>query len=187
MVQAIMAGRKTQTRRALKLPIKDRDVGCELAGCELAGSERDTHRHCPYGQPGDRLWVKETWAPNPLAPKGAEAARPYVLYRANGDTAPGWRPSIFMSRRSSRITLEVTAVRVERLNAINAADAIAEGIEERYAGQYLDYDWKLKDGSVHTYGDPRESYRSLWQAINGPGSWAVNPWVWVVEFRRIAP
>lgn len=92
------------------------------------------------------------------------------------------RPSIYMPRWASRITLEVTGVRVERLNDINQEDAIAEGVEAH------------DDDGVTYYGplgrgvcDPIVAYRSLWDSINGPGSWAANPWVWVVEFKRVRP
>lgn len=191
MVRALLDGTKTQTRRVVKVQPGDAHVMRYCAG-DLAARQIGACRwedvRVPYGGPGDRLWVRETWAPNFRAPLGASDKSPYVLYRANGDGEPAtkWKPSIFMRRHSSRITLEVTTVRVERLNQITEADAIAEGVEERFDGQYLDYDWKLKGGSIHTYGDPRASYRSLWQSINGPGSWALNPWVWRVEFKKVA-
>lgn len=210
MVRALLAGTKTQTRREINWRRLHKVAGlpfptkCKLAWFNLingwgldAGDGMMRAVSCPYGAVGDRLWVKETFRVN------GTMAGPRITYA--GDEAQAfpsgcpdecsdwiaddnhWRPSIFMRRYASRILLEITAVRVERLNAITGADAIAEGIEERFDGQYLDYDWKLKGGSIHTYGDPRESYRSLWQSINGRGSWALNPWVWVIEFRRITP
>jgi len=109
-----------------------------------------------------------------------------------------WRPSIFMPRWASRLELEITEVRVERLNAITEADAIAEGIEQRESCAWNNYLFqtahpkrgeKITDEQhrIRGYVDPRESYRSLWESINGPGSWALNPYVWALTFRRITP
>lgn len=109
-----------------------------------------------------------------------------------GPPQPGkLRPAMFMPRWASRITLEVTGVRVERLQEISEADAVAEGIESRQVSdadtRWLRYDRDESEGKAYsTTGDARASYRSLWESINGPGSWAANPWVWVVEFTRIA-
>jgi hypothetical protein len=96
---------------------------------------------------------------------------------------------MFMPRWASRITLEVTGVRVERLQDISEADAVAEGIESRQVSdtnsRWLLYGRDLSEGKLYsTTGDSRKSYRSLWESINGPGSWDANPWVWVVAFRR---
>ena len=199
MVRALLAGTKTQTRRIVKprvVPIVEECFRVNGKWCNHT-FDYDLVGLSPYGCPSNRLWVKETFRVN------GTMAGPKITYAADGAThVPAgcpddctdwvaddnhWRPSIFMRRYASRASLEVTAVRVERLNAITEVDAIAEGIEERFDGQYLDYDWKLKDGSIRTYGDPRESYRSLWQSINGPDSWARNPGVWVIEFRRVTP
>jgi hypothetical protein len=136
---------------------------------------------CPYGQPGDRLWVRETWD----VPPGSERADEAV-YRADftadqeveakqlARLAPGlahrWRPSIHMPRWASRITLEVTGVRVERLQDISDADVAAEGI-----------------GVTHAL-DPQSAFQRLWNSINGArGQWASNPWAWVISFRRVSP
>lgn len=198
MVQAIMAGRKTQTRRVVNWERLHKQAGlpyptnCSLAWFNLckgwaldAGDGMMREVDCPYGKVGDRLWVKETWAPNPRAPQGREADAPYVLYRANGDTAPGWRPSIFMSRLGSRITLEVAAVRVARLNDISEADAAAEGVTPAAAnaqGAALAGIFGATEFMPH-----RSAYATLWEQINGYGAWDANPWVWVIEFRRLAP
>lgn len=160
---------------------------------------------CPYGQPGDRLWVRETWR----AHKAFDLAAPHELPKIDGvhyeaDAKPlFWdygklRPSIHMPRWASRITLEITGVRVERLNDISEVDAKAEGLNT-----------VTKDGSLWKWGiadsdglpgnddtgwhwqewecDPRDAYSKLWESINGPDSWGANPWVWAVEFRRVKP
>lgn len=197
MVRAILAGTKTQTRRVMK-PRRDRDVGCELACNELAGEVNGgRYRNAPW-QPGDRLWVKETTLKvedhGYLGPVYAESEEGRACL--SGGLAPSeddctevdpWeikrRPSIFMPRSMARIHLEVVGVRVERLQNISEADAHAEGIEKTAHGFWRLYGEAEADG---TYS-PRSSYRSLWDSINGPGSWAANPWVWAIKFRRIAP
>lgn len=162
MVRAILAGTKTQTRRVVK------------------PGTPDDWNSCPYGGPNTRLWVRETHMD-----LGA-----CYLYRADASAeqeralvAPGqrWRPSIHMPRAASRITLEVADVRVERLQDISEADAVAEGVpnQTRLTGY-------SKDGGCQ-WGpaEPVAEYCSLWEQINGPGSWDANPLVWVVKFRRI--
>ena len=127
---------------------------------------------CPYGRVGDHLWVRETWAPHTWPPTG-----PSYQYAAD-DQYPAperWRPSIHMPRAASRITLEVVSVRVERLNDISEEDAIAEGCPYGVGGWMVD----------PAVGD--KQFPTLWERINGPGSWDANPWVWVVEFKRIEP
>lgn len=195
MVCAILDGRKTQTRRIVKLPVIDKDYGCELSGGNLASSQRDIIRHSPYGQPGDQLWVKETHRVN-----GAMAG-PRITYRADGaeafpqgcpDTCKdwcaddnNWRPSIFMRRYTSRIQLVITSVRVERLNDIIEEDALAEGIKEGCG----EFDYYVPRETGMALGDVQENpscaYQRLWKSINGAGSWAENPWVWVIQFERI--
>ena len=200
MVLAILAGAKTQTRRPVK-PRKDRAIGCELACHELAGEvNAGDYMNAPWA-PGDRLWVRETHA---IVPRTAYAwsngveqvIRPdddhdAAIFRAGWDRSSSgfsWRPSIHMPRWASRITLEVTDVRVERLQDISEKDAQAEGIErtEDFFGCPC---WRVygePDGAdVVAPDDPIGSYRSLWELINGPGSWGANPWVWVVSFRRL--
>jgi hypothetical protein len=171
MIRAVLAGTKTQTRRVVKGTALEwlRPDGFTP---EFVASEEN--RLCPYGHPGDQLWVRETW-------------RRYgdgIAYRADfhdkafADSvhAP-WKPSIHMPRAAARIQLEVTDVRVERLQAISAEDARAEGHPRR---EEITDEETHRDAAV-------DWYRDLWDSINGPGSWNANPWVWVVEFRRLRP
>lgn len=170
MVRALLDGTKTQTRRAVKAR-KDPDYGCQMTPGEIAGDENPT-RLCPYGQPGDRLWVREAWSSHAcfdhLAPRDCPKS---IHYTADGKIQTGkGRPSIHMPRWASRITLDVVSVRVERLQDISRGDAMAEGcpFPNMAAGD-----------------DPRKWFADLWQQINGADSWAINPWVWVVEFKRV--
>jgi hypothetical protein len=183
MVRAILEGRKTQTRRVLKL--QDYDGGDCYETKD--GILRDILSLCPYGIPGDRLWVRETWR------RHKENLPDGIMYRANnmlsfftGDEPEAahdckrtdfWRPSIFMPRWASRITLEVTGVRVERLQEITEEEAQAEGVEARRS---------MKDGVapvVYSYQDP---FRIIWDSINGKKyPWSDNPWVWVIDFRHM--
>ena len=216
MVRAILDFRKTQTRRVVKLR-KCPDFGCQMSPSEIAGErEEKLRRLCPYGHPGDRLWVRETWQ-GPLMDaevmENEYRASPddfhnpkYCEYAADGGPAPEfitlddelvqrWKPSIHMPRWASRILLEIVSVRVERLQDISEEDAEAEGIEginqPTGGDDYQDY-WrnygasaKQADGWPWFAGDQIASYKSLWESINGPGSWDENTWVWVIEFRRI--
>jgi hypothetical protein len=166
MVRAILDGRKSQTRRIVKGEVVDRAAA----------------KGCPHGTTGDRLWVRETFA----------TGYGGVFYRASeGDNCKSisgaivpWKPSIFMPRKLSRLTLEITAIRVERLQQISEADARAEGVEPcevlGTSGGFKDY-VDLNNGCESAYA----SYHSLWESINGKGSWQKNPWVWVIEFRQI--
>lgn len=177
MVRALLDGWKTQMRRIVK-PQPDHRADwlkCDMndtyrAGIKFGEVPQFGHWKCPYGKPGDRLWVRETWTVKQLC----SAPKPPVYYYASYDPCPHvWRPSIFMPRWASRITLEVVSVRVERLQNISEADARAEGVT-------------LKGGQGYD-GWARAEYTALWESINGSGSWAANPFVWVIEFRRIAP
>jgi hypothetical protein len=197
MVRALLAGTKTQTRRI----IKDQSIGerfshmtddglahLEWLGTPCCGSgvwdvqEYSANVASPYGQPGDRLWVRETWAYgiNAMASKRDEDG-PFV-YAADGTTqgrlCERWRPSIHMPRAASRIALEITGVRVERLQDIHPVDALKEGLEQC---EDLPYRW---DHPV-CLQTAVKLYSELWEQINGPGSWAQNLWVWVVEFKRV--
>ena len=181
MVRALLAGTKTQTRRVVKLRgaevIDERGWQTVFLRSPWPWSpEADAWVPCPYGAPGDRLWVRETWA----APHDRDHLRPREIpngtrihHRASWEGPSGllWRPSIHMPRWASRITLEVTGVRVERLQAISEEDAKAEGcpFDEPPPGK------------------PWAWFRKLWMDINGAESWASNPWVWVVEFKRVTP
>lgn len=192
MVRALLDGSKTQTRRVVKPQpphdLQHRSVDAPDAFVAegehtwWAGNHTQGIYHsarCPYGQPGDRLWVREAWAPKAIDPECTVAA-----YRATDDECKGpWTPSIHMPRWASRLDLEITGVRVERLQDISEADAIAEGIERREdaCGSWKHY------GDTGMSVDAIGSYRSLWERINGDESWKSDPWVWVVEFRRIRP
>lgn len=190
MVQAVLDGRKTQTRRIVPVPeIEFYD------GYAPNGDVRWSTRTQPtgtnvirnrYGARGDRLWVKETWG---LASTGGWTCDPCVTYRVDGVQRlvdpkqlieagykhhDGWRPSIFMYRCLSRIDLEVTAVRVERLQTLTRDDAIAEGCPPQK--------WYRVDGG------PEHWFKTLWNNLNGErATWKSNPWVWVVSFKRVRP
>ncbi|MFD2297726.1 hypothetical protein QRO11_15540 [Paracidovorax citrulli] len=195
MVRALLAGTKTQTRRVWKLP-----RGCQWYA-ELGGESEgwvidpgqpwwlhvDEFR-CPYGQPGDRLWVREAWRTvaeaDALPPRDLNEAH-RIWNEADAPHQPGagkLRPGMFMPRWASRITLEITAVRVERLQDISREDAMAEGIVIQPDGGY-----GLADTTHYHATDPRQSYFSLWEAINGPGNVEANPWVWAVTFPAVGP
>lgn len=189
MVRAILAGTKTQTRRVVK-PRKDPDYGRELSPCEIAGDEHIA-RLCPYGAPGDRLWVRETFAGSIAYERHGYPLKEWgnkIWYVADGEPRSGqWtrpRPSIHMPRCLSRITLEVTEVRVERLQDISDQDAVAEGTPCYVCGGPMD---GRSEDDCHCFHRraTASDYRGLWESINGPGSWEANPWVWCVSFRRI--
>lgn len=182
MVRAILDGRKTHTRRALS-PQPD-TVQQGLIG-PLNGS--GNLLVCKHGQPGDRLWVRETWARYNIDQNSHDMA-----YRATtpSDWPPEglWRPSIHMPRWASRITLEITGVRIERLQDITEGDAKQEGVEPISFEKFSAEDRALLDYPLMESGDSyRNGFAFLWESINGPGSWAKNPWVWVIEFKRRKP
>lgn len=213
MVRAILDGTKTQTRRAVKLRNGQYMPPSEKA--DINGW-RQMLRNCPYGKPGDRLWVREAWRTvaeaDATPPRDlSEAHRLWFEVDVPHQAGAGkYRPPMFMPRWASRITLEITGVRVERLNDISEEDANAEGCERLHEDEHGyvfrdDRDWKLcpkcggtrlhdalggGGGVIHDV-DCRECdtyqkrFKHLWQSINGPDSWAANPWVWVVEFKRL--
>lgn len=190
MVRAILEGRKAQTRRVVKHqpcggwefdgvygkitshhPQRGKFGAFLRRGVDTSWPELGIIP-CPFGQPGDRLWVKETYAAWP-----AGHDDPELIYRAHwsvpeahAPTCKGWTPSIHMPRWASRITRKITNIRVERLNKITRGDAMAEGCPFP----------NMADGP-----DPREWFSDLWESINGKGSWDANPWVWVIEFRKL--
>ena len=191
MVNAILDGRKTQTRRIVK-PTKDRNgSGCQLAPCEIAGEVNGgDYALCPYGQPGDRLWVRENF----LYLMHGDVTAGDIKYCASidsrsaaGSKNPGYwwrkRPSIHMPRWASRITLEIVSVRVERLKQMSERDALQEGIGLVLADNWPD----PKAMSEAVAKSRRAGFKLLWESINGAESWDANPWVWVVEFRRVEP
>lgn len=192
MVRAILYDNKSQTRRAVTPSLRWDSIEPLPAFPGEWARYRSGVRHasitCPYGRPGDHLWVRETWATPPyfdfVRPSDLQVGTP-IYYVADGKESWGrhnelsseatrslpefWtrRPSIHMPRWASRITLEITGVRVERLQEISASDALAEGVTHS------------------TLNDPRVEYRWLWESIYSTGSWDANPWVWVIEFRKV--
>ena len=154
---------------------------------------------CPYGEPGERLWVRETFCEWPAGGQCDEPVIPPTTtyeYAADHPTRKGWRPSICMPRAASRITLEITDVRVERLNAISEDDARAEGVStylppkpkptrplEGLSGmQSTD----VLDSIGERFDNARSAYRMLWDEINGKRApWSSNPWVWALTFKRV--
>lgn len=212
MVRALLDGRKTQTRRVVKLPrnwVPNHDsrpditsngsLCVEPRGVAVTEDTEDTYDvlRCPYGAPGDRLWVKETWAAPPscdtIKPSDLDPLTP-IRYASDGVVrgvskrfvdkdgciAIGkGRPSIFMPRWASRITLEVTGVRVERLQAISEEDAMTEGVDLKSEA------WPDFPEAMPISLKPRYAFELLWESINGRDSWAANPWVWVVSFQRV--
>ncbi|HCN4302961.1 TPA: hypothetical protein N6T98_003851 [Escherichia coli] len=175
MVRAILGGNKTQTRRIVEEKFYGRAVAAELFA-----------KHCPYGQPGDRIWVRETYR---VHGKATDVAT--LVYRAsvrnswteqthrvpvdvcNKPVSEKWTPSIHMPRWASRILLEITDVRVERLRDMSEADAKAEGATP----------------ATYKITPPEAVYRvgfgDIWRSIYGQDNWLSNPWVWVIEFKRI--
>ena len=191
MVRAILDGRKTMTRRVVKIaqhPQAERVQhfeGLRWDWLRYDGLRLSTFK-CPFGKTGDRLWVRETFRlsdPNDCAcyePCRCRSGQP--MYRADGhyhDMEYKWKPSIYMPRWSSRITLEVTGVRVERLQDISEEDAQAEG-----APLELGVLERTILGAKARY---RSGFVRLWESINGPGSWDANPWVWCISFKRVTP
>lgn len=183
-VRAILEGRKTQTRRVV---FKDGDdINHNPWWC--SGShwqDGDELMKCPWKK-GQRLWVRETWAEDTPEPKEAYPCDLEVVYRADGDCQDmWWRSPIHMPRWASRITLEVTEVRVERLQKIGkdgrkSHDVLAEGVTR----QEIDHQQKF----FHPDDSPAIAFAAKWNAINGKKHpWASNPWVWVIAFKRIKP
>lgn len=228
MVRAILSGQKTVTRRVVKVP-QIPEATTEFEGspdhafsavaqrhrrwgfCVFGETERavadQLASYCPYGKPGDRLWVREAWLPDPDRDHDAWDDHHCTAYEWDGcggkikDVPPAmqkpehciyregwsgtdliWRPSIHMPRWASRILLEVTAVRVERLREISEEQARSEGISPLSTGRFhCGHD---EEGQI-TSKSPVTAFAWLWGSINGEGSWAENPWVWVVEFKRV--
>jgi hypothetical protein len=188
MVRAILEDRKTVTRREAK---KRAALDCLATGFEPAFLALPGNADlCPYGRPGDRLWVRETCFINDYRETNVpeeERAETEIVYRA--DPLPcwegeereiRWRPSIHMPRWASRILLEINAVRVERLQDISRADIRAEGLQ-------CPPELASDDVSPNYRDWYPAAWRELWESINGADSWTTNPWVWVVEFKRVTP
>ena len=192
MVRALLAGRKTQTRRAMKpqpdlTPELNDDAEAEF----YAGDECVHIRPCPYGKPGDLLWVRSPWRTHadldPYPPRDLMLLDGLSIYYEGITTSVGvdwgrYRHARFMPRAFSLLTLQLTDVRVQRLQDISEVDARAEGLERR-----LDWlpQYRGAPGLPWRSEFPREAFSDLWQSINGPESWDVNPWVWALSFRVI--
>ncbi|HCL6947623.1 TPA: hypothetical protein N2R56_002725 [Enterobacter cloacae] len=217
MVRAILDGRKTQTRRIMKIQPSDgfhpthngydldlnahwytpgvvdkngylqpakKDVFC-------VADENEGYT-CPFGAVGDRIWVRETWA------EAGAGAPDLKLYRANypehvpthyENVPPAdeirWTPSIHMPRRACRLTLEITGVRVERLNGISETDAEAEGIDMEALFDAQDCYDCIADHNMTGRPTATGAFKYLWESIYGEESWKSNPWVWVIEFKVV--
>lgn len=196
MVRAILDGRKTQTRRPVKFPVHDKNLGCELAGNELAGElSAGNYLNSAFGKPGDRIWVREAFRVHSRATDVAtlvykasernswteQTHRVPVAVCNKPATPEKWTPSLHMPRWASRILLEITDVRVERLNAISERDAQAEGVGKLRGGFWQHY----QPGWTQHQLSARGSFVTLWKSIYGEESWNSNPWVWVIEFKRV--
>lgn len=199
MVRAILDGSKTQTRRVMRPQMVYGNV-CGIfpswylptgpdSGTLWPNGKEKILSMCPFGHPGDRLWIRETFIHEPAdycweASVSIPCRPAHTVYRADSDptgkaNGAGWTPSIHMPRALSRITLEVTGVRVERLNDCSQADAVAEGAPPSHPSiDAVSRQFGYEDFS-------RSWYAQLWEQINGPGSWDANPFVWVIEFRRV--
>ena len=219
MVRAILESRKTQTRRVIGT-VDNSDKFVEMMRDKAVFTDTITftphygpHKfiiRCAYGKPGDRLWVRETWqhvyadmmgnrfTSIPL-PNDKDVHRYWLEYAAtpSDEEPPRWKPSIFMPRWASRITLEIINVRVEKVQEISRDNAFREGVEAvnpyaivpdlppGFPAAFKDY---LNEKNFFT-ADPVASFRSLWDSLNAKRGfgWKVNPWVWVIEFKRILP
>ncbi|HFT7869463.1 TPA: morphogenetic protein [Klebsiella pneumoniae] len=209
MVRALLDGRKTQTRRIMAPQPADDIERCIFPNPEAIGWKSSLrHKHgsttahfCHYGKPGDRIWVRETFQ-GPLFdydlmdsyckdPTPFEKPE-FCVYKADGVPAPEfydaddelhccWRPSIHMPRWASRILLEITNVRVERLNSIHDVDAMREGIQNLTTCSHADFGIPGVVNAQH----PVRAFQLLWESIYGADSWRANPWVWVIEFKRV--
>lgn len=195
MVRAILDGRKTQTRRPVRFPVLDKNLGCELAGNELAGElSAGNYLNSAFGKPGDRIWVRETFRVHSRATDVAtlvykasvrnswteQTHRVPVSVCNKPATPEKWTPSLHMPRWASRILLEITGVRVERLNAISEENAASEGV-----AQFRGWFWKhYQPGWTQHQLSARGSFVTLWKSIYDEESWQSNPWVWVIEFKR---
>lgn len=219
MVQAILEGRKSQTRRILK----DKHVLYSLDVNKVIPEyfKDGDGGWCPYGQPGDVLWVRESWGvgsrsdPFQGSVDGIEfkadskfiddieslPLHSFENFDYGNYDKSGWRPSIHMPKAIARIWLQVESVRVERLQDICQHDAGEEGVEyfnvdwDAFEGgellaDYTNYTWRddptYEDYHFPTFANPVDSFRTLWQSINGAESWQANPWVWAIQFKVLS-
>ena len=179
LVRAILEGRKTQTRRVAK-PVKHPDLGNLYTPGALAMGREPQHvidRACPFGQPGDHIYVRETFSRHP---KWGQLA-----FRADGEEfedadgwlwEPKWMPSIHMPKELARIWLEITGVRLERIQDISEADALAEGARFELAS--ID---SVRSGATASF---LSGFRNIWESTGG--DWAANPWVWAIDFKVLS-
>ncbi|MFS9902128.1 hypothetical protein WKU74_11775 [Salmonella enterica] len=199
MVRAILDGRKTQTRRPFDwkrqpaMEMAERDDGSLWPWAEDCERGGDIWFACPYGEIGDRIWVRETWQVihdhidesshveyrtyAPSIPKEKDRYWHTVYAEHFGDESREdrgfpWRPAIHMPHWASRITLEITDVRVERLRGLSEEDAKSEGIIPSAGGVLPGWEYRI-------------NFRDLWMDIYGTDNWEANPWVWVIEFKRV--
>lgn len=194
--QKVFEGTKTQTRRIVKLPsllwdypqMNGHGVAVFLDSARANPYDNALDVACPYGQLGDRLWIREPFCVGRPALQSGCGIIPYygkikgahdslickTVYRGKWGESdpPKWRPSLHMNRRFSRTVVELTDVRVERLQEITEEDAKAEGCKPHAPSGF--------DGRVY-----RRPFECLWESINGKDSWALNPWVWVLTMRRV--
>ncbi len=204
MVKALLSGEKTQTRRVVHLQLSPKAhspfLGADGIWRWMTGrvSYKGDEIRCPYGAPGDRLWVRETWEFRP-----SWGARVTVIFGAGGEEKEcepppdwnptvwnrrqRWRPSIHMPRWASRVSLEVTEVRVQRVHEITEADAKAEGIADNHA----EWSHEARElGIAPGLQTRREAFAITWNKLNGKREgcdWKSDPWVWALTFRRVAP
>ena len=201
MVRAILDGRGTQTRRTrglsfiehipfgtglYKEPYQKEDGQWYYQVQTKVDDSQENLLKCPYGQIGDVLWVRETWLSDPRG--SVDGKSDCFYYKADlpdPSTWNGyWKPSIFMPKAACRIRLQITNIRVERVQNITEADAIAEGIEFWYSDLFQETRYKDYMCPISDWRTPISSYRSLWEKINGKGSWESSPWVWCISFKR---
>lgn len=186
MVRAILHGRKTQTRRPAN------PSTANLLDLQEQYPHKKYNISCPFGAVGDRIWVRETWA------EAGAGAPDLKLYRANypehvpthyENVPPAdeirWTPSIHMPRWASRITLEITGVRVERLNGISETEAEAEGIDMEALFDAQDCYDCIAGHNMTGRPAVTGAFKYLWESIYGEESWKANPWVWVIEFKVV--
>lgn len=212
MVKATLEGRKTQTRRIIKPQPENAKLATYKDNLVWHPNKNATHLfdpnvsssienafnprcYCPYGWIGDRLWVRETWRHALSETHECFAYKADNMYKcgkkAPDDFTPTWRPSIFMPKKACRLWLEITNVRVERLQDISEEDAIAEGAmftdfgKNRYGEQNPSWHFSPVKSSDECLGTARYAFGNLWESINGLGSWDINPWVWVLEIKTI--
>ena len=212
MVKAILSGDKTMTRRTKGLDIINKDPSdwqfewadfilkkpwrfTQLSSVnEHSLKERNFNQaeiECPYGRIGDSLWVRETFMPCVTGIDDGGLDQYGYLFKADGKMNDAkieqmedqrWKPSIHMPFAAARIFLQITNIRVERVTDISDEDCLKEGISMQYLG------WKRRysfPDCFENFMSPKTAFNLLWEYVNGPGSWDANPWVWVIEFRRV--